>query len=571
MSIVNSRLGALVSDREKSAYLAKIRSSKDKLISGGISPFENLRVEPEVAESWIASYNAGVDPYAPNNSEYVGYEDLSGRLSANADVIAAVDETMGRFFGVLKKMVSSIFYADSDGVVLYLLEGEVLNDNYRQFGTRVGGLWREDVTGTSAITLCVKHQDVVQLVGPEHYGVVMQDHLTTAVPIRNANGTFLGALAMTTLHNKVGAGLSYTQPYTLGLAMALASAIERLVQLENEPLHVNESPGGFISGCSEKSSRLSSLNNLIGSSASFSNVKKLAKQAAIARANTFVFGEMGVGKFSLAKAIAAERDLPSDSLAVLSFSGMPDLLVEEEVFGKEGPMGVVEKIGILEQARNGVLIIMEIGDAPARIQHALLNAIEERSFRRIGGAARVQLGSFQVVSTSEFDSTELVKQKKLRADLATTLSQIKIHIPPLRERRDDERLLIDRFLNREGERIGGRRSPHLSSRAMQALLEAPLPGNVRELRDALQYAVVVSGGETIDEGDFPFGIEGSAASYVGEDSTGVMSLKDAERMAIKRALAFTDNNIREAGRILGISRSTLYRKIDEYRIACGRD
>lgn len=300
-------------------------------------------------------------------------------------------------------------------------------------------------------------------------------------------------------------------------------------------------------------------------------MKRLAKQAAITQANTFVFGEMGVGKFSLAKAIAAERGLPSDSLTLLSFSGMPDLLVEEEVFGKEGPMGVVEKIGILEQARNGVLVIMEIGDAPARIQHALLNAIEERSFRRIGGAARVQLGSFQVISTSELDSVELVKAKRLRADLATTLSQIKIHIPPLRERRDDERLLIDRFLDRESKRIEGKRSPHLSSRAMQVLLEAPLPGNVRELRDALQYAVVISGGDTIEKGDFPFGIESAAASYTGEDGGGVMSLKDAERIAIEKALAFTGNNIREAGRILGISRSTLYRKIEEYRIACGRE
>ncbi|HIS39484.1 MAG TPA: sigma-54-dependent Fis family transcriptional regulator [Candidatus Aphodovivens excrementavium] len=570
MSIVNSQLGSLVSDKEKSAYLAKIRSSKDKLIHSGINPFENLRVEPEVAESWIASYNAGVDPYAPNNSEYVDYDDLSKRLAANVDIVAAVDETISRFLGVLKKMISSIFYADSDGVVLYVLEGEVSNDNYRQFGTRVGGLWNEEITGTSAISLCVKHRDVVQLVGPEHYGIVMQDHLTTAVPIRGSDGEFFGVLAMTTLHNKVGTGLSYSQPYNLGLALALASSIERLVQFERKPYGTDNGGGGglLVSGRSEEGARFPALQDLIGLSAAFSSIKKLAKQAALTKANAFIYGEMGVGKFTLAKAIAAERGLSPDSLAVLSFSGMPDLLIEEEMFGREGPMGVVEKVGILEQAKDGVLIIMEIGDAPARIQHALLNAIEERSFRRIGGAARVRLGSFQVVSTSEFDPAELVKLGKLRSDLAITVSQIKINIPPLRERRDDERLLIGHFLKHAGERSGMRRPPHLSSRAMQVLLETPLRGNVRQLRDALQYAVIVSEGETINEDDFPLGIEDAPAKgFSEEDGDGVMSLKDAERAAIENALAFTNGNIREAAKVLGISRSTLYRKMDEYRIA----
>lgn len=571
MSIVNSRLNALSSDKEKSSYLAKIRANKDELVRMGESLFKTPSVEPEVAVSWVASRNAGVDPYASTNSEGIDYEELSKRLAENADTIAVVDEVIESFRGVLRKVVTSVFYADSEGVVLYLFEGDVSNDNYRQFGTRVGGLWREDVTGTSAVSLCVKHQDVVQLVGPEHYRVVMQDHLTTAVPIRDGEGEFIGVLAMTTLHNKVGTGLSYAQPYMLGLSMALASSIEGTIRLKTRSLDTateKEKDEYPFRELREGVWNLPRFDDFVGSSASLSNAKKLAKQAAATGMNVLISGEMGVGKLMLAKIIAAKRGVSPESLMMLSFSGIPESILEEEVFGKESLGGGAEKVGILEQAKDGVLIILDVGDIPAKIQHALLNAIEERSFCRVGGSVRVPLGSPQIVSTSEIDLIELVRSGKLRSDLAITLSSVSISIPPLRERRDDEHMLIGYLIKRESERLGVA-PPRLTSRAMQVLLAAQLPGNVRQLRNILQYAIVVSEKQTIEAEDFPLSIEEGASSGLADtDGSRVLTLKEAEQKAIEHALEFTNGNIREAGRVLGISRSTLYRKMEEYRIVC---
>ena len=215
-----------------------------------------------------------------------------------------------------------------------------------------------------------------------------------------------------------------------------------------------------------------------------------------------------------------------------------------------------------------MLIILDVGDIPAKIQHALLNAIEERSFCRVGGSVRVPLGSPQIVSTSEIDLIELVRSGKLRSDLAITLSSVSISIPPLRERRDDEHMLIGYLIKRESERLGVA-PPRLTSRAMQVLLAAQLPGNVRQLRNILQYAIVVSEKQTIEAEDFPLCIEEGASSGLADtDGSRVLTLKEAEQKAIEHALEFTNGNIREAGRVLGISRSTLYRKMEEYRIVC---
>lgn len=569
MSIVNSRLNALSSDKEKSSYLAKIRADKDELVRMGESLFKTPSVEPEVAVSWAASRNAGVDPYALTNSEGIDYEELSKQLAENAETIAVVDEAIESFRGVLRKVVTSVFYADSEGVVLYLFEGDVSNGNYRQFGTRVGGLWREDVTGTSAVSLCVKHQDVVQLVGPEHYRVVMQDHLTTAVPIHDGEGEFVGVLAMTTLHNKVGTGLSYAQPYMLGLSMALASSIEGTIRLKTRSLDTatekekDEYPSRELR---EGVWNLPRFDDFVGSSVSLSNAKKLAKQAAATGMNVLISGETGVGKLMLAKIIAAKRGARPESLMRLSFSGIPESIVEEEVFGKESLGGGAEKVGILEQAKDGVLVIHDVGDIPAKIQHALLDAIEEQSFCRVGGSVRVSLGSLQIVSTSEIDLIELVRSGKLRSDLAITLSSVLISIPPLRERRDDERMLIGYLIKRESERLGVA-PPRLTSRAMQVLLAAQLPGNVRQLRNILQCAIVVSEKQTIEAEDLPLDIEEGASNGLADtDGSRVLTLKEAEQKAIEHALEFTNGNIREAGRALGISRSTLYRKMEEYCI-----
>lgn len=580
MSIINSTLSALTTDKTRGALLRRIDASKDAFLRHGISPFDKLQVEPEVAESWIASEQAGVSPYSLDNMDIVGNDELVRRQEANRDLLAIIEQTLEKYDEVIQKMTSVVFFADSDGVVLYLAEGGITNAAFRQFGTRVGGVWSEEVTGTSAVALCVKHRTLIQLVGPEHYQISMQDHLTTAAPIFDDDGAFLGAIATTTLHNKVGSGIAHMQPYMLGWTLSLASSIENEHRLQR---HLAQSPADDpaplgphpASGNLQPRGALSpvGLDELTGYSASMAKVKSQARRAAESGVNTLLTGEPGVGKHAVARAIASSGIHRDNPVITVSCSAIPAASIEVELFGCE-PVGAQPEAavhpGLLEQAAGGVLLIEEVADIPRKVQGGLLSVIEKRSLVRVGGSRAVPLGPLQIIATTEYGRSELLREGRVREDLLTALSVITIAIPPLRSRRDDIRPLIDHLLQQESENLG-KAAPRISKQALDLLTDHPLPGNVRQLDNALQYGILMAVNGVIDEGSLPLSLrEAVAPGKRVEDPSDdgpVVTLREAEYRAILRALDFTGENIRETARVLGIGRSTLYRKLAEYGIS----
>ncbi len=581
MSIINSTLSALTTDKKREALLRRIDASKDAFLRHGISPFDKLQVEPEVAESWIASQQAGVNPYSLDNMDIVGNDELSRQQNANRDLLDILQSTLERYGEVIEKMTSVVFFADSDGVVLYLMEGGVTNAVFRQFGTRVGGVWSEEVTGTSAVALCVKHRTLIQLVGPEHYQISMQDHLTTAAPIFDGDGRFLGALATTTLHNKVGSGIAQMQPYMLGWTLSLASSIENEYRLLQ---HMKGSPDESESTLARMAARplpapqvtddQVGLDGLIGPSAAMAKVRSQGRRAAESGVNTLLIGEPGVGKHAVARAIASSGTHRGDTVVTVSCSAIPEASIEVELFGCE-PVGASPEThphrGLLEQAAGGVLLIEEVADIPRKVQGALLSIIEKRSLVRVGGTEAIPLGSLQIIATTEYGRTDLLRQGRVREDLLTALSVISIIIPPLRSRREDIRPLIDHLLEQESRNLG-KAAPRLSKRALELLCDHPLPGNVRQLDNAMQYGILMAADGVIEEGSLPLSLKEAVSHSVRSeglepDAGPVITLREAEYQAIMRALAFTDMNIRETARILDISRSTLYRKLAEYGIS----
>lgn len=587
MSIINSTLSALTTDKTRGALLRRIDASKDAFLRHGISPFDKLQVEPEVAESWIASQQAGVSPYSLNNMDIVGNDELTRRQGDNRQLLAIIEKTLEKYDEVIQKMTSVVFFADCDGVVLYLAEGGITNAAFRQFGTRVGGVWSEEVTGTSAVALCVKHRTLIQLVGPEHYQISMQDHLTTAAPIFDGDGRFLGAIATTTLHNKVGSGIAHMQPYMLGWTLSLASSIENEYRLQQhlskdhstdgqDPVsyHAGNHPGHLLpSGCATAGNHVG-LDELIGSSASMAKVRSQARRAAESGVNTLLTGEPGVGKHAVARAIASSGIHRDSPVITVSCSAIPASSIEVELFGCE-PMAArpdaAPHQGLLEQAANGVLLIEEVADIPRKVQGALLSTIENRSLVRVGGSRSVPLGSLQIIATTEFSRSDLLREGRVREDLLTALSVIAIGIPPLRSRREDIRPLIDHLMKQESENLG-KAMPRISKRALELLTSHPLPGNVRQLDNALQYGILMEANGVIDEGSLPLSLREPVSSDkrtegVDPQDGPVITLREAEYRAILRALSFTGTNIRETARILGVSRSTLYRKLAEYGIS----
>lgn len=675
MSIINSMLSALTTDKQRGVLLRRIDASKDAFLRRNVSPFDKLLVEPEVADSWIVSKQAGVNPYVLENMDITSSEELALRKERNRDLLTIIERTLESHGEVIAKMASVVFFADADGVVLLLVEGGVTNAAFRQFGTKVGGIWSEEVTGTSAIALCVKHRTLIQLVGPEHYQISMQDHLTTAAPIFAEDGVLLGVIATTTLHNKVGSGLSHMAPYMIGWTLSLASSIENegklqqhlsrdrsgyhdylLKTMEGEghavigrdglvrdvvsgrtgsllsswvpgrPIaaYVDDGPAieraaqscrsmsEFPSRCGEANVLVSleafedrdccvlsvrlleadaddasgssrdgqapfekgalGLDDLVGSSSQLMRVRQLARRAAESNVNVLVTGEPGVGKHVVARAIASSGVHRGDSVVVASCSAIPASAIEVELFGCEYEGASAQpalRRGLLEQARDGVLLIEEVADIPRKVQGALLSAVERRSLCRVGGSEEVGLGSLQIISTSNCDPAELVREGRVREELLTALSAITVTIPPLRHRRDDIKPLISHLLRQESANLG-KPVPRIAKSALELLASHPLPGNVRQLANAVQYGILMSTNDVIDEGSLPLSLR-EAVPYekLGDamgDEDEIVTLREAEYRAIMRALSFTGMNIRESARILDVSRSTLYRKLDEYGI-----
>lgn len=673
MSIINSMLTSLTTDKQRGALLRRISASKDSFIRQDISPFGKLFVEPEVAESWIISKRSGVNPYVLENMSFATNDELTSRRKENEQLLSIVEKTFDEHHNIIEKMTSVVFFADSDGVVLLLAEGEITNEAFKQSGTKVGGIWKEEITGTSAIALCVKHRTLIQLVGPEHYQVSMQDHLTTAAPIFAEDGAFLGVIATTTLHNKVGTGLSHMQPYMLGWTLSLASSIENenklqrhltqdqseyhsylakmiegegyaiistdgivtdVVNSQTESIISSWSPGKHISSyldncttiekalsqcksldefplhysdnvilvsleafesrsCCVMSIRLlepkqgsqthckkiagpasdreyrRTIDDIVGISPQLAKIKRLATRAAESSVNTLITGEQGSGKQLFARAIAASGAHSADRMVTVSCSAIPESSIEVELFGcnYEGTAHTrAFKAGLLEQARDGILLISEIADIPRKVQAALLAAIESRSLLRVCGTEKVPLGTLQIIATTEHEPTELIREGRVREDLLTALSVITIRIPPLRERRDDIRPLIDYYLKEESLHLK-KEMPRISKRAIEVLAEHPLPGNVRQLINAVQYGILMSANGVIDADALPLSLQEPVMhDKSGGEADGILSLREAEHNAIVRALSYTNMNLREAARILGIGRSTLYRKLEEFGI-----
>jgi DNA-binding NtrC family response regulator len=247
-------------------------------------------------------------------------------------------------------------------------------------------------------------------------------------------------------------------------------------------------------------------------------------------------------------------------------------LLESELFGHERGSftGATERrIGRFEEANHGTIFLDEIGEIDAATQVKLLRALGEQAIQRVGGNQSIKV-DVRVVAATNKNLEALVREGKFRDDLFYRLDVVPIHLPPLRERREDIPLLADAFLH-EFAKQNRKKVAGFSHEAQEALQRYDWPGNVRELRAAVEHAVALCRGERIALRDFParVGGHGNPARVLagGEVKIGAdLNLEKMEEHFIRQALQLTRGNITEAARLLGISRRTLHRKLNTYRI-----
>ena len=300
--------------------------------------------------------------------------------------------------------------------------------------------------------------------------------------------------------------------------------------------------------------------DLVSKSPAMRHIFDLAKAAAKSRSTVLILGESGTGKELLARAIHAESDRERASFVPVSCAALTETLLESELFGHERGAftgAVATHAGKFEAARGGTLFLDEIGDVGPKLQLDLLRVLEERRVVRVGGTDPIAI-DVRVIAATNRDLRRAVDSGAFRQDLFYRLNVIPITLPPLRERREDVPILVDRFLEVLSVELG-KRVEGLTADAMARLLAHDWPGNVRELRNALERAAVVCPGAWIEADHLglpPLGSQPGASSP--------SSLQEVERRHIESVLHQTGGNVMQAARILEIDRATLYSKIRRF-------
>ena len=284
--------------------------------------------------------------------------------------------------------------------------------------------------------------------------------------------------------------------------------------------------------------------------------------AADTRATVLILGETGVGKSWLARRIHQRSPRSEKPIFEINCAGLAQQLVESELFGHERGAftgAVSQKRGLVETAEGGTLFLDEVGELSLAVQGQLLTFLDTRSFRRVGGN-RALSADVRLIAATNLDLKLAVDQGRFRRDLFYRLSVVPIVVPPLRERRDEVPLLAETVLADLARRAG---KPNVTSGrgVMAALQRHAWPGNIRELRNALERALILSRGETIELLHLPAEIREGKAT----DLSPTHSLENVERDHIARALKETDGNRTRAAALLGISRSTLKRRLAEMK------
>ena len=306
-----------------------------------------------------------------------------------------------------------------------------------------------------------------------------------------------------------------------------------------------------------------SFDNIVGKSSALSDVISQARKVAATDVSVLINGETGTGKEVFARAIHSESQRRSEAFLALNCSAFSRELLESELFGyKAGAFtgAVKDKRGLLEEANHGTIFLDEIGEMALELQSKLLRVLETGEFVKVGDTKTTHV-DVRILSATNRNLKEEIASGRFREDLYFRLSVFRIMLPPLRQRKEDILLLARQFIERYAKQIG-RPAPVLSSEAKSLFLSYPWPGNVREMMNAVEHALIVCDGE-ITRHDLPIDMLSGDTSTADDDA---FDLKSVERNHIIKVLHHTHGNKTETARLLKIGLTTLYRKIEEYGI-----
>ena len=439
-----------------------------------------------------------------------------------------------------------ILVVDDDPLMLDFLKEALLRQGYKVDTAEDGeeALRKVEEEGYDLVITDVRMPGVDGMTVLES---VKRDFADTEVVVITAYGTIRNAVEAM----KMGAYDYLTKPFSVEeVEVVVQRALERK-RLISENIRLKR-----------ELEKVQGLRTLVGQSPAMRKVLEMIEMVAPTKATVLIQGESGTGKELVADAIHRLSPRKNGPFVKVNCAAIPESLVESELFGHEKGAfthAVKRSRGRFEMADGGTLLLDEIGEITPAVQAKLLRVLQDGTFQRVGGEGTLKV-DVRVIATTNRDLWKAVQEGKFREDLYYRLQVVPIYIPPLRERKEDIPLLVQHFLKMYGEREG-KEGLTVSEKAMDILMDYDWPGNIRELENAVERAVILAKGKVLKPENFFVGSMFREREPHGEATT----LAEMERRLILRTLREEGGNRTRTAQRLGISVRTLRNKLRQYR------
>lgn len=449
-----------------------------------------------------------------------------------------------------KPFAATVLVVDDEDSTRNLCRDVVTNSGLR---TRTASTTEQalEILDQFPIDIVLTDLRVPQLGGLELLKRVKALYPQTAVIVLTQYGTIESAVEAT----RMGASDYVTKPFHIPELRGKLDRVARSLEIDQENRVLREelrSRPGF--------------GGLIGVSTKMQRVYRIIEKVSQHNYPVLILGESGTGKELVARSIHFSGSRRNKPFVPVDCSSLVPTLIESELFGyvKGAFTGAMQsKVGLMESAGSGTLFLDEIGELPMDLQSKLLRALQEKEVKPVGSTERVPIAT-RIIAATNRDLEGAVRQNHFRQDLFFRLNVVQIKIPPLRERKSDIPLLVNYLLEKFNESQSNSRT--ISEDAMARLVAYDWPGNVRELENAIERAVALSSGPILHAGDLPSNLQYGSSTRMPQ-SDELLPLDELERRAIFRALREVGGDKLAAARLLGIGKTTLYRKLKQYDAA----
>ena len=521
----------------------------DKFINGGK---DTSHLRKEIADSWERCQKQNVNPFKiPFKMEDDEIQEL---IRENQSLINVVTPLVNLIRDLTKESNFLYVLADRKGNVLDIRGNKQVVGQAKKGNFVIGGN-RSESAGTNAISIAITSGKPILIGGPEHYNVHFHQWSCASAPIHDSKGKILGVLSLSGHY-------SLKHNHTLGMVVSLTKAIEKELSVKERYSE------------QERNKLPSTGNNytfkdIIGSGEEIQSAINMATLVARTNSRIIVEGESGTGKELFVQAIHHASERSEGPFIAVNCGAIPNQLIESELFGYQEVLLLERKGGMagkFELAHGGTLFLDEINSMPEDMQVKLLRVLQQNEVTRVGGTTPIPI-DVRVICASNESLEILTEKKEFRGDLYYRLAIIVIHIPSLRERKEDISELFKYLLAKICKKLNVN-YPEFDSTIMKYLKSYHWPGNIRELENYIERAVLLAQGNKISIEHFPYKV---IQNMFMPEQMELTTLEKMEKEFIQRALDVFDGNVSKASELLGITRKTLYNKMKSFNMQKTRE